>query len=117
VIAGMIYAGADVFLMPSKSEPCGLAQMIACHYGTIPIVRKTGGLSDTIRDCRLGDGNGFVFEEYDARVLYDTIKKALDLYTNHKKDWLNLMSAAMASDFSWDNSAKEYADLYREITS
>ena len=114
-IAGMIYAGADVFLMPSKSEPCGLAQMIACRYGTIPIVRKTGGLGDTIRDCRLGDGNGFVFDDYNAQALYDTITTALDLYTNHKKDWSNLIKEAMNVDFSWTNSAREYANLYREI--
>jgi len=114
-IAGMIYAGADVLLMPSRSEPCGLAQMIACRYGTIPIIRKTGGLGDTIHDCRHGDGNGFVFEDYNAQVLMETISAALDLYTNHQDDWMNLVQAAMKVDFSWDLSAKTYSDLYREL--
>ena len=114
-IAGMIYAGADVLLMPSRSEPCGLAQMIGCRYGTIPIVRKTGGLKDTIRDCRLGNGNGFVFEEYSAAALYDTIVHALDLYTYRNDDWKNLMLAAMRCDFGWELSARAYADLYRGL--
>jgi len=114
-IAGMIYAGADLLLMPSRSEPCGLAQMIACRYGTVPIIRKTGGLGDTIRDCRLGDGNGFVFDEYSSQALLDTITAALDLYTNHQTDWTNLVQAAMRVDFSWDLSAKAYSNLYREL--
>ena len=114
-IAGLIYAGADVLLMPSKSEPCGLTQMIVCRYGTIPIVRKTGGLGDTIRDCRAGEGNGFVFEEYEAPLLYDTIVQALDLYQNHPEDWENLMRQAMQSDFSWDVSAAAYEKIYKEL--
>jgi len=114
-IAGMVYAGADVLLMPSRSEPCGLAQMIACRYGTIPIVRKTGGLGDTIRDCRLGDGNGFVFEEYTGAALLETIMQTLDLYTYRLEDWINLMQSAMSRDFGWDLSAREYSDLYLEI--
>ena len=114
-IASLIYAGADVMLMPSRSEPCGLAQMIACRYGTIPIVRKTGGLGDTIKDCRLGVGNGFIFEEYNAAILLDTISHALDLYTNHPEDWQNLMREAMKSDFGWGISASAYADLYKEL--
>jgi len=114
-IAGKIYAGADVLLMPSRSEPCGLSQMIACRYGTIPIVRKTGGLGDTITDCRMGDGNGFVFEEYTARALLDTIYHAADLYAYSEEDWKNLMRKAMGCDFSWDISAREYAKLYKEL--
>ena len=114
-IAGKIYAGADVMLMPSQSEPCGLTQMISCRYGTIPIVRKTGGLGDTITDCRAGTGNGFVFEEYNADIFFDTIKNAYELYTNHKEDWLNLMKEAMNSDFSWAKSAREYVELYKSI--
>ena len=114
-IAGKIYAGADVILMPSRSEPCGLAQMIACRYGTIPIVRKTGGLGDTIIDCRAGEGNGFVFEDYSADALFKTISQALDLYANHEPDWKNLVREAMKFDFSWDKSAREYANLYREL--
>jgi len=114
-IAGMIFAGADALLMPSRSEPCGLAQMMACHYGTIPIVRKTGGLADTIHDCRLGDGNGFTFEEYTSRALMNAIKAAHDLYKNRRKDWENLMREAMNYDFGWESSAKAYANLYREL--
>jgi len=101
--------------MPSRTEPCGLAQMIACRYGTIPIVRNTGGLGDTIHDCRLGDGNGFVFEDYSAKALLSAIKAALDLYENQKEDWTNLVKAAMSFDFSWDLSALEYSKLYREL--
>ncbi|MCL2425774.1 MAG: glycogen synthase [Oscillospiraceae bacterium] len=114
-IAGMIYAGADVLLMPSRSEPCGLAQMIASRYGTVPIVRRTGGLADTIRDCRHGDGNGFVFDDYTVKALMDTIKAALDLYTNRPDDWKNLIKATMNVDFSWNLSALKYGDLYREL--
>ena len=114
-IASKIYAGADVMLMPSRSEPCGLAQMIACRYGTIPIVRRTGGLADTIKDCRAGAGNGFVFDEYSELALYKTVLKALDLYNNREDDWKNLMREAMNSDFGWDLSAKAYASLYREL--
>ena len=114
-IAGMIYAGADAVLMPSRSEPCGLTQMIGCRYGTIPIVRKTGGLGDTIRDCRNGNGNGFVFEEYTQTALYDTIRQAIDLYTYHEEDWKNLMREAMSCDFGWDTSARSYANLYKEL--
>jgi len=114
-IAGKIYGGADVLLMPSRSEPCGLAQMIACRYGTIPIVRKTGGLGDTIRDCRLGNGNGFVFEDYNAGALLDTVSHALDLYTNNEADWNNLIQTAMECDFSWEISARAYSSLYKEL--
>ena len=114
-IASKIYAGSDVMLMPSRSEPCGLAQMIACRYGTIPIVRKVGGLGDSIRDCRLGDGNGFVFEEYSAWTLLETITRALYLFTHRKEDWTNLMREAMKFDFSWTKSAQKYVDLYREL--
>ena len=114
-IAGMIYAGADVLLMPSRNEPCGLSQMIACRYGTIPIVRKTGGLGDTIRDCRSGNGNGFVFEHYTAGALLETISHALDLYKYHSEDWVNLMREAMTCDFGWEISARAYADLYKEL--
>ena len=114
-IASSIYAGADVMLMPSRSEPCGLAQMISCRYGTIPIVRKTGGLKDTIRDCRAGAGNGFLFENYSANALFDTITQAHALYTYHEEDWKNLIREAMNCDFSWELSAKAYAALYKGL--
>ncbi|MDR2605827.1 MAG: glycogen synthase [Oscillospiraceae bacterium] len=111
-IASMIYAGADIMLMPSKSEPCGLAQMIACRYGTIPIVRKVGGLKDTITDCRGGEGNGFTFLDYNAGELLFTVKKAIELYTCKRDSWRNLMREAMRSDFSWTVSAGKYMELY-----
>lgn len=114
-VASMIYAGSDVLLMPSRSEPCGLAQMIACRYGTVPIVRNTGGLCDTVRDCRLGDGNGFVFEDYSARALMDTISCAHELYDNHEEDWNNLVRKTMSLDFGWEKSALAYSKLYREL--
>jgi len=114
-IACKIFAGADVLLMPSRSEPCGLSQMIACRYGTIPIVRKTGGLADTIHDCRNGNGNGFVFEDYNADALLHTVSMALDLYSNRRDDWKNLMREAMLCDFGWELSARAYTDLYKEL--
>ena len=114
-IASKIYAGADVMLMPSLSEPCGLAQMIACRYGTIPIVRKIGGLGDTIKDCRSGEGNGFVFEEYSPKALFETIMQAQNFYTYKTDDWTNLMREAMESDFSWKKSAQKYVDLYMQL--
>jgi len=114
-LAMKVFSGADVVLMPSHSEPCGLVQMIACRYGSIPIVRKVGGLGDTIRDCRAGDGNGFVFDEYNADLLLDTIVQALDLYKYREEDWKNLMKHAMSSDFSWDVSAKAYGKIYEAL--
>ena len=114
-IASLIYAGADLMLMPSRSEPCGLAQMIACRYGTIPVVRKIGGLGDTVKDCRAGEGNGFVFEEYSARALYETIAEAQFLYTYKHDDWINLVHEAMGFDFSWAKSAQIYVDIYIEL--
>ena len=114
-IASLIYAGSDVMLMPSRSEPCGLAQMIACRYGTIPIVRKVGGLGDTVIDCRAGKGNGFVFEEYSAKALFDTIAQAQYLYKYRSDDWQNLMREAMEFDFSWTKSVKKYVELYRQL--
>jgi len=114
-IGNKIYAGADIMLMPSLSEPCGLSQMIACRYATIPVARATGGLKDTIMDCRNGEGNGFLFHQYDAAEFLSTIRQAIHLYTFYEDDWLNLMREAMNSDFSWDLSAKAYADLYASM--
>jgi len=108
-----IYAGADAFIMPSKSEPCGLAQMVACRYGTPPIVRETGGLRDSIHDSTMGDGNGFTFAGYSAHELYDACCRAQDRYYS-KEDWHNLVKHDMECDFSWDLSAKSYEGLYNE---
>ena len=108
-----IYAGADAFIMPSKSEPCGLAQMVACRYGTPPIVRETGGLRDSIHDSTMGDGNGFTFAGYSAHELYEACCHAQDAY-NNKENWHNLVHHCMECDFSWDVSAKSYEGLYNE---
>lgn len=109
-----IYAAADLFLMPSKSEPCGLAQMIALRYGTIPVVRETGGLKDSIQDSGDGEGNGFTFQSYDSGDMFGAVTRALDGYRN-REGWEILMRRAMACDFSWGRSANEYIRLYRDL--
>ncbi|MCL1828243.1 MAG: glycogen synthase [Oscillospiraceae bacterium] len=114
-VSNKIYAGSDIMLMPSLSEPCGLSQMIACRYGTVPIVRAVGGIKDTIRDCRLGEGNGFVFRNYESGELLDTIRKALHMFTHHPDQWEELMKEGMRTDFSWDLSAKAYIDMYSSL--
>ncbi len=113
-LARKIYAGADIFLMPSKSEPCGLSQMVACRYGTLPVVRETGGLKDSIRDCGDGEGYGFTFCTYNADDMYGAISRALGAYAN-KTDWPILVKRAMQTDFSWGRSANEYIRLYRTL--
>jgi starch synthase len=114
-IARKIYAGSDFLLMPSISEPCGIAQMIASRYGTVPIVRETGGLKDSIHDCSLGLGNGFTFYEQTPENLVLTIKRALEVYKN-KEDWIKLVQSVMTEDFSWNHSAKEYYNMYLNLT-
>lgn len=111
-LAQKLYAGADIFAMPSKSEPCGLSQMIACRYGCVPVVRATGGLKDSIKDCSEG-GNGFVFEKYTAEDFYEAMKRAIAAY--HTPEWKNLIERAMRSDFGWKNSAKKYIELYNGL--
>ncbi len=114
-LAKNIYAGSDLFLMPSHYEPCGLGQMIALRYGSVPVVRKTGGLADTVVDYG-GDpvrGTGFLFEEYAAPALVDCIRRALEAYSNARK-WKLLMQAGMRQDFSWSKSAHEYLKVYRK---
>ena len=114
-LARKIYAGADIFLMPSKSEPCGLAQMIALRYGTIPIVRKTGGLNDTITDVAETDGNGFVFDDYNAHLMLDTVWRAIGMYDNDKEGWKSLRGKALDIDNGWNVSAGEYIKLYKTL--
>ncbi len=114
-LAHKIYAGADIFLMPSKSEPCGLAQMVALRYGTIPIVRKTGGLNDTISDCGDKKGNGFTFSTYNAHDMLDAVWRSLSLYSN-RSAWDTLILRAMSCDNSWKRSAEEYLKIYKELT-
>ena len=114
-IAHLIEAGSDMFLMPSRYEPCGLNQMYSLKYGTIPIVRQTGGLADTIVNANpvKGTGNGFVFKNYNARDMLNSIKFALEVYRD-KNVWEVMMLRAMRQDFSWDASAKKYVELYRK---
>ena len=114
-LAQRIYAGSDIFLMPSVYEPCGLGQLFALRYGTIPIVRKTGGLADTVvhYNKTTGMGNGFVFEDCVASGLMWAVKEALHVY--HSLDWDALVVNAMSNDYSWDKSAKEYISLYEAV--
>ncbi|MBE6770622.1 MAG: glycogen synthase GlgA [Ruminococcaceae bacterium] len=113
-LARKIYAGSDLFLMPSKSEPCGLSQMVALRYGSIPIVRETGGLKDTITDSGDGKGNGFTFKSYDAYDMLDAIRRSLEAY-NDKDYWQKLVVRALKCDNSWGKSAKEYIKLYESL--
>jgi len=115
-LAQRIYAGSDLFLMPSRFEPCGLGQLIALRYGTIPLVRATGGLADTVNDfdpARLPEGDGFVFTDYTSQALLETLERALDTF-RIGKDWEALVQRAMLADFSWARSAKRYVALYHE---
>jgi starch synthase len=113
-LAHLIEAGSDMYLMPSKYEPCGLNQMYSLKYGTIPIVRATGGLADTISEYRNGTGNGFVFDKYDSGELMKAVRRALKLYKN-REEWIKLIRIAMGYDYSWEVSARKYVDLYRSI--
>ena len=112
-----IYAGSDLFLMPSKSEPCGLSQMIAMRYGAVPIVRQTGGLNDTVRSCQVGqpDGNGYVFAAYDAGAMLDTIGQAVGLYHGDAEGFRMVRRRGMEGDFSWDRSAGAYRNIYGKL--
>jgi len=109
------YGAADLFLMPSKTEPCGLAQMIACRYGTVPVVRETGGLFDSIKDCGGGDGNGFTFARYDAEDLTGAVSRATAFYNGDRKGFEALGRSIMAIDFSWEKSAGEYIEFYNRL--
>lgn len=115
-LAHRIIAGSDLLFMPSHYEPCGLTQMYALRYGTIPIVRGTGGLKDTVREFGplTGEGTGFVFWVYDRYALLDAVYRALQIYED-RKAWDRLMRNAMAADFSWERSAREYEGLYRKL--
>jgi starch synthase len=117
-LAHLIEGGSDIFLMPSRYEPCGLNQMYSLMYGTVPVVRETGGLADTVMkfDEKTGEGNGFVFKQYDAKAMIKEIKRALKVFDD-KKAWSKIMKNGMKSDFSWNSSAKRYIDLYKTILS
>ena len=115
-LAHLIEAGSDMFLMPSRYEPCGLNQMYSLRYGTIPIVRATGGLDDTIEDYdpESGNGSGFKFSDYDAKELLRTIERSLTVYAN-KPAWQRMIKQAMQKDFSWESSARKYIALYKNL--
>jgi starch synthase len=109
-----VYAGSDLYLMPSHVEPCGLGQMIAMRYGAVPVVHATGGLADTVLnyDPQMRIGNGFSFEAYEPLALYATLVRAVEIYRHHEL-WAPLQQRCMAEDFSWDRSAARYVDIYR----
>jgi len=113
-LARKIYAGADIFLMPSKSEPCGLAQMIAMRYGTLPIVRETGGLKDSVSDLQKEGGSGFTFRDFDASEMTEAVKRALLLYRSPKL-WNNAVRFCMSQDLSWEKSAGQYICMYENL--
>lgn len=116
-LAQKIYAACDFFLMPSRFEPCGLGQLISLRYGTIPIVRKTGGLADTVRDCSLNkeNGNGFMFEEYNAPALISAFDRALEFFSSSL--WNSVVKSAMEEDYSWNKPSLEYIGLYNRAIS
>ncbi len=111
-LAHLIEAGSDIFLMPSRFEPCGLNQLYSLRYGTIPIVHKTGGLSDTVQDWKTGQGTGFVFEPYKLEQLHKAMNRAFDVF-KMKSEWTDLIRRAMSQDFSWDRSARHYIRIYK----
>src|SRR5436190_18113100 len=115
-IAHKIEAGSDMFLMPSRYEPCGLNQIYSLKYGTVPVVRATGGLDDTIEDFDplSGKGSGFKFAHYSGEAFLSAVKRAIAVYIN-KKAWAQVVANGMAADFSWKRSANEYLELYREM--
>jgi starch synthase len=117
--AHQIEAGADIFLMPSRYEPCGLNQLYSLRYGTVPVVHATGGLADTIMDATpdtltAGTATGFQFHEYSARALRDVLQKACDTFLNEGATWNRIVTAGMCQDWSWDRSARQYLELYRQ---
>jgi starch synthase len=115
--AHLIEAGADVFMMPSRFEPCGLNQMYSLRYGTVPVVRAVGGLVDTVRpyNPRNGQGTGFLFSDYSPWALRDALHAALSLYSTNRPAWIRLQKNGMRKDFSWDHSAAEYVKVYKRV--
>jgi starch synthase len=118
-LAHLIEAGSDLFLMPSKQEPCGLNQMYSLVYGTVPVVRETGGLADTVIKFneKTGEGNGFSFKKYETEEMLNELNRAIKIYVTDKKTWTKIMKAGMRSNFTWLNSSKNYIELYKKIIS
>ncbi len=113
-LAHRIEAGCDMFVMPSRYEPCGLNQIYSLRYGTVPIVRATGGLDDTIASAPAGEATGFKFHDYNGEALLKAIRQACVMWTN-RKAWTAMMVRGMRKDFSWTVSAREYSGLYGEL--
>ena len=116
-LASRIYAGGDIYLMPSKSEPCGLSQMNAMHYGTVPVVHATGGLKDTVpsTDENGNGGLGFTFQSYNGEDFLYAVKRCLNLYHHNRENFQALQYRGMVQDFSWDAPAEKYMALFRHI--
>ncbi|MDP4175204.1 MAG: glycogen synthase GlgA [Bacteroidota bacterium] len=116
-LAHLIEAGSDMFLMPSRYEPCGLNQMYSLSYGTVPVVRETGGLADTVERVNEKEetGNGFVFKKYDSSELLKELKRAVKIFQQEKKLWTKIQKNGMKSDFTWQSSAKKYVELYKKL--
>ena len=116
-VSSKIYSACDIFLMPSKSEPCGLSQLIAMRYGSIPVVNRVGGLRDTVEafDPTRMIGNGFTFESYNVYDMLDSIKRALDVYKFDENTWKKIIINAMNSDMTWSKSARKYMQMYEEL--
>jgi starch synthase len=116
-LASRIYAGGDIYLMPSKSEPCGLSQMNAMRYGTVPVVHATGGLRDTVPPCdeQGREGLGFTFQSYNGDDFFAAVKRAVALYKNNRNSFYALQRRDMEQDFSWDKPAEKYMELFRSL--
>jgi starch synthase len=116
-LARRIYAGSDLFLMPSQFEPCGIGQLLALRYGTLPLVRETGGLRDTVIPYNqfTGEGNGFSFTNYNAHDMLHTIEQSVGLYKFQPKRWRKMAESAMKLDFSWTSSSLKYIKLYESL--
>ena len=116
-LASKIYGASDMFLMPSKFEPCGLSQLIAMRYGSVPIVRETGGLKDTVHPYNhaTGEGNGLTFYSYNAYDMLDAVQRAVGLYRDYKGDWAKVVKNGMTGDYSWAATAKKYEEIYENV--
>ncbi|GHV47814.1 hypothetical protein FACS1894204_11600 [Synergistales bacterium] len=115
-LSHLLYAGGDIYLIPSLFEPCGLSQMIAMRYGTVPVAREVGGLMDTVIDADCdGGGNGFTFLTYDTQGMLWSLRRAIERFSNAKA-WGKIRAAGMTEDFSWNRPAALYRDLYKSLT-
>ena len=116
-LADRVYAGADAYLMPSRSEPCGLSQLFAMHFGTVPVVHATGGLKDTVLPYNMetGEGRGFTFQSYNGEDFMDAVNRSVDLYVNHRDKWNTLAKKDMELDVSWKTPALSYMDMFEKV--